>query len=482
MAPDAMRQSSCLEDRCESRASRKCGFYITWACVQGILFKRYIEYLQRPRGVANVCQAHEADKLVQASEQQIQVALNNVDGAIDYILHAKDKHPNRIDIVQQSMSGAQQNTNAFARGTNTNSFQATNPASNAFGAPSQPATSSAFGAPTTGAMSGAFGQPSALGSKPNPFAAPARSAFGTPAFGAPSQPGAGGAFGQPSALGQKPNPFATPSSGGFSSFANTGSAFGQPSQPATSSAFGAPSQPATSNPFGAPSQPAPSNPFAAPSQPAANSLGRTSSTPFGAPSPTPKNPFATPSTQAPAANPFGGSAPKPNPFATAPTAAANPFGNPQPSSPAASNPFGGLSNGPSPANTNPFGNPAPTTASNSHSGASQSYQPVTSGNTTQHPPLDSYATFGPNRRLATFKGKRVIYKDGEPGFQRADKTWEKIWFPEGPPPFNKDTEMEDSAYDDETKAAYMHVRQTGTFKDGVMPMIPPKREWCLWDF
>ena len=81
-----------------------------------------------------------------------------------------------------------------------------------------------------------------------------------------------------------------------------------------------------------------------------------------------------------------------------------------------------------------------------------------------------------------FKGKRVVYRDGEPGFERRDRSWEKIWFPQGAPQLNGDTEMEDAAYDEQTKAAYMHVRQTGTFEGNLMPMLPPKRDWCLWDF
>jgi nucleoporin NUP42 len=81
-----------------------------------------------------------------------------------------------------------------------------------------------------------------------------------------------------------------------------------------------------------------------------------------------------------------------------------------------------------------------------------------------------------------FKGRSVVYRNGEPGFKGNDGSWEKIWFPEGAPPFYGDTEMEDAAYDGQTKAAYMHVRQTGAFERGVMPMLPPKREWCLWDF
>jgi nucleoporin NUP42 len=96
--------------------------------------------------------------------------------------------------------------------------------------------------------------------------------------------------------------------------------------------------------------------------------------------------------------------------------------------------------------------------------------------------LNSYSKTGPDGRLTMFKGRRVVYRNGEPGFERGDRTWEKIWFPQGPPPFNKDTEMKDSAYDDQTKAAYMYVQQTGTFEGDIMPLLPPKREWCLWDF
>lgn len=81
-----------------------------------------------------------------------------------------------------------------------------------------------------------------------------------------------------------------------------------------------------------------------------------------------------------------------------------------------------------------------------------------------------------------FKGKRVSYKDGEAGTISQSGSWEKIWFPEGPPAYYKDTEMEDSAYNDATKKAYMYMRETGNFEGGAMPLVPPKREWCLWDF
>ena len=357
----------------------------------------------------------------QESEQQIQFALNNMPGAIQYILDAEKKHPNRIDIVQNSMSERNHQNLSAQKETPATPMSAT------FGAPSQPM--SAFGAPSMGAPNGAFGQPSTLGSKPNPFAT--QPALRLPSFGAPSQSGGSGAFSQPSALGQKPNPFSAPSGGAFSSVANSGNAFAQTPQPA-------------SNPFAQPPS-QPSNPFAQNFQPA----------PFGAPSPVPKNPFAaTPTPQPPTRNPFTAE-PKIDPFTSA-----------------AADSFKPAPNGA--ASINPFGEPAPA--------AAPSFQPAAPGAPSQHPPLSSYATSGPGGRLATFKGRRVIYKDGQPGYEGPDRTWQKIWFPNGAPPINKDSEMEDAMYDDQSKAGYVTVQQTGTFPGNVMPMVPPKQEWCLWDF
>jgi nucleoporin NUP42 len=81
-----------------------------------------------------------------------------------------------------------------------------------------------------------------------------------------------------------------------------------------------------------------------------------------------------------------------------------------------------------------------------------------------------------------FKGKPVVYKDDEAGIRNRDGTWEKIWFPDGPPPYYSATELDDKAYTEDTKEVYLYLREKGSFKDGVMPLVPPKREWCLWDF
>ena len=475
-----MPQPNYLEVRCESRARGDAAAPLRGLAIREPSTGRALNCFRIIHIVADVEQVQDADKLFQASEQQIQTVLDNVDGAINFIVSAEKDHPNRVDIVQMSNSGTGQNTNAFSQGSPSNQFQLTPSNVNAFGAPSQQATTSAFGAPSTGA----FGQPSALGQKPNPFGAPTQS------FGAPSQLGAAGAFGSPSALGQKPNPFGAPSGGSgptsapFSSFATNPNPFAKAPQAASSNAFGAASQPAQANPFGQPSGQSP-NPFQSSDQPShPNPFGNTSSMPFGAPSPAGKNPFGAADTQPPAPNPFGATAAPPNPFGAAPTTAAvvpNPFGNPQPNPPA-TNTFGGPSNGLNPIDPNPFGNPQPAAPANPLGNAPQPYQPVVNGDAGVHPPLNTYASKGPNGKLTMFKGRRVDYRDNLPGFLNADGSWERIWNPEGPPPPYKDTQLPDSDYDDSTEAAYMHLRQTGSFPEGAMPTLPPKREWCLWDF
>ncbi|KAK0101541.1 hypothetical protein ONS95_006708 [Cadophora gregata] len=441
-----------------------------------------------------------AERLWQASEQQIQTAANNIDGAINFIISSEKEHPNRIDIVRGGQVGAGFQPNPF---NGQPSFQQQSPVANPFAGASQSSQGApAFGAPS--ALGGAFGQTSALGQKTN--------AFGTasPAFGAPTQLGATG-FGQPSALGQKANPFGAPAAHAltavpFSSFtatpnpfrqmptsgaptdSGTANAFQRPPQPATSqtfgapsTSFGAPSQTAQPNPFSQPSNPnASSNPFGGHSDLQPNSLGR-SQPAFGDLSPT-KNPFGAPTETSQALQDkfVAHAAPQQNPFAPATIAlvpvAVNPFG---PSSLQTRNP-------------NPFGHPVTGASSLPNSDdtfAPQSQAPTAingHGPNVQlgapHPQIGSYISRDSSGKLSTFKGKHVDYKGAEPGFTSRSGLWERIWFPEGPPMFNKDTEVDEKMYDDRTEAAYLHAKQTGSFPTGIMPMLPPKREWCHWDF
>jgi nucleoporin NUP42 len=296
---------------------------------------------------------NQAQELYANAQQQMQNAVNDTQGAVQFIIKAEETHPNRHDICQQGTQGQPfgvfpVGNSPFGQGTK--GAQGAQAASNPFG------SSNAFGAPSSTTTSSTFGQPSALGQKPSAFGAPA---FGQPSqptstFGQPSQP-SGSAFGQPSgqttsAFGQPSQPssgFGQPSFGQPSQPANQGSAFGQPSQPAgQTSAFGQPSQlgakpSAFGQPaFGQPSQPAiqgstfgqPSQPgaqgsaFGQPSQPAAQGSV------FGQPS-QPGNQtsaFGQPSQPANQGTAFG----QPSQLG----AQSNPFG--QPSQPAQANPFG----------------------------------------------------------------------------------------------------------------------------------------------
>ncbi|EQL02117.1 CCCH zinc finger domain protein [Ophiocordyceps sinensis CO18] len=393
----------------------------------------------------------------------------------------------------------------------------------AFGQPAQQAqpSSAPFGQQTSGGVSAfsqvtqtvsGFGQPSTLGAKPNPF--------GTPTFGQPAQPAQpstqSSAFGQPSALG---NAFGQPSA--------LGNAFGQPSDPRN--AFGQPSAPghAFGQPsgqgsvFGQPSQLAQkTNPFATNAN-----IGGTKSSPFATignnDNSTPAaNPFGTPGSNqanaAPsafasaavnqgnnAAGTFGPSSQAASPFGKPPTQAPNPFASAQqPPAQDAHNPFAQnaqpSTNGTSEQPANPFGqntvqnvqqqagasrpNPSSTPQTGQAPAAGPAASPYPPDSTRQHPPPESYINKGMDGRLATFKGKPVAYKGGRPGYRAFDGTWTRIWFPNGPPAYSKDTELPPQLYDDKCKAQWETFSQSGAFADGLMPTLPPPRECTQWDF
>ncbi|KAF6830328.1 Nucleoporin AMO1 [Colletotrichum plurivorum] len=537
---------------------------------------------------------NQAQELYQQAQLQMKTAIGNLDGAIQFIISAEQKHPNRIDICKQGTqpggttgefavgrrtggsslgqqnpfssnassssanpfssggqqasafgSGAAATGSAFgqasALGQKPNPFgapafgQPAQPAASgsafgqpsqptsafgqpaqttsAFGQPSQPTsafgagaqsqtsafgkpaqTTSAFGQPSAlGLTTSAFGQASALGAKPNPF--------GAPAFGQPAQPAASGsAFGQASALGQKPNPFGAGASGP-SPFSGAGGAntnaspFGQAAQNnATPSPFGQPAQNAAANPnpfgapaqqtqsaFGQPAQPAANSPFGQPAQAAAPSG-------FGQPAqPAAPNPFGQPAQPAAANNPFGAK-PDAQPSTGMDAQPTSAFGQPAAAPAAQANPFGGQPK-PSPfgqpsalgAQANPFGGqpaaqPAAPAAQQAPASGTGPYPP---GCAKQHPPVQS--TKGMDGRLATWKGKPVAYKDNLPGIRAFNGSWARIWFPDGPPNYYKDTELPDGAYNDAARGQWMAFVGTGRFEGGIMPEVPPKREFCLWD-
>lgn len=200
----------------------------------------------------------EAELLYAESLKQMETALNDLNGAVKYILDGENEHPNRNDIVQ-GKTGLQQAA--------------------AFGRPSAPYGTNPFGQPPAlGATQSVFGQPSTLGQPSG--------------LNQPVLPTQGSAFGQPSSLGGTMQPFGQPSSatGPFSAPSTVSpfsqikpSPFGQTPAPSTGG-FGQPTQPSgafqappSSYPFG---QPATASPFGA-----KTATQQQFSQPFGSPAP-----------------------------------------------------------------------------------------------------------------------------------------------------------------------------------------------------
>ncbi|MCJ1435438.1 hypothetical protein MMC27_004811 [Xylographa pallens] len=368
----------------------------------------------------------EEQQLIANAEQQIQSALNDINGAIKYIVSGENEHPNRIDICE-------------GRGPTPNQAQATStnqPGLSAFGqapsfgqpsAPAQPTTAfgqpSAFSKPTT-----TFGQPPQLGKATNPFSASTPSYGSQASFGAQPTP----AFGQPASIGAQSTP-----------------AFGQPAAfdqpPSSTLAFGQPSLPTT---FGQ----------------APNPFGKAQAPAFG--QPTPPTGFANQPVPA-----FGGGGFS-NPPAPAPVPApapSNPFSRQPPSQPSS---FG---NSPPP-NPSPFGQPPPTA------------QPTPSP--FSQPPLGpgpSAPSSGATRkdasgRLTLWHGRPISYVDNEPCFRRPDGLWEKVWFPDAVPGWSKEIEVPEGWWTEEVAEQYRYAREQGAWMGGRVPDVMPKREWISWDF
>ncbi|KAG9243249.1 hypothetical protein BJ878DRAFT_568630 [Calycina marina] len=468
----------------------------------------------------------EANDLFQQSQQQMDTVIGNVDGAVNYIIEGDKEHPNRRDICKMSIGVPggynPDSANPLNQGAASDSFgtssqpakpstfgqwsqpspgafvQPPQPTPSPFGQPSKPAE--AFGAPLTlgakpspfGLGGGAFGQPFTLGQNPSPFATQPAAAGG---FGQPStlgqnpspfatKPAAGGGFGQPSILGQNPSPFATkPAAGGE---------FGQPSILGQNPSPFA-TQPAAGGEFGQPST-VKQNPSPFATQPVAGGFGRPSTVGQN-PSPFATQPaaggFGKPSGLGQTANLWGGAAitkSELHPTAISKPATSNTFGQPSQTTanglPAArNNGFGqptvsGNTSGPTPT-ANPDITHAPQT-------------PRVSVNSAEFPlprPLTAYATLTPDGELTTFQGRTVRYpeKDGKPGTEPwtaapNGQLLQRIWCPKGFPAGNSETEEDGSKYTEEIEEAYLHLRLNGEFKDGVMPMVPPRKEWSSYEF
>ena len=362
----------------------------------------------------------------QQATQEAQVLVNNAEQQMETALRDVD------GAIKYIINGEKEHPNRLdivqAKGSGLSQTQPSSinqQPSNTFGQPST------FGKPTglLGLGNTAFGKPSTFGqptTPTNPFTQPPPTGHSTGTFGQQTP-----AFGQPAPLGR-------PATG----FNQSASTFGQPSIP-SAPAFGQPSNLSTfgqpSNPFArAPSAP---QPFANQPVPAltTSTLGKNVSAP--------SNPFGKPT------------APRPSTFGQPSQSSAGIFG--KPTNNPVPTPFGQPSSAPKPFNQAPA--PAP---------GGMFGKPLDASNTKRDQ----------NNRLTMWKGQPVTYVDNEPCYRRLDRAWEKIWFPDGAPVWNKPADLPDDAYDEATKASYLYMREHGAFKDGVMPDLPPKREWCRWDF
>ena len=367
--------------------------------------------------------SEEAQNLVNNAEQQMQSALNDVDGAIKYIIDGERQHPNRIDVCKAK--GTKDTQQSASRGAQWPLVASS--ATPAFGKPSIPPSLKAS----------TFGQPSAFGGPSTVFGSPSQPSQSSTGFNqAP-------AFGQPAPLGPLPT-----------AFGQRTSAFGQPSGPVPT--FGQPFKP---TPFGQQPKLEPPRPFS--SQPVPS---LTTST-FGQNIPAPSNPFSQ--QPVPTSNPFAQALERPSNLFNNYTVANSGFGQPSQQPLVLSTPpDADIQRG----HTGPPTAPSLTAISSTQQ--STFTMPVTVSNTKRDA----------QNRLTLWKGRIVRYFDGEPCHKRDDGAWEKIWFPDGGPNFTKTPELPEGTYDAGVREAYAFMREKGAFKDGIMPELPPRREWCRWEF
>lgn len=354
-----------------------------------------------------------------------------------YVLDGENRHPNRHDVCK-------------ARGADSTKLQGLGGSTTSFSQPSpfasQPQALSAFGrAPTS-----AFSQPPPLG-QPNP------------------------SFGQPTSLGQ-PSAFARPTSQPNATFgqpSNPGSSFGRspfaaaPSTAATNQPIN-PFQSAKPQPFGQPPPSAPRNPFSQPATQAAPN-------PFGQPVPQAQNVFSRDSTPQSPPQPTNSFGPplNPSPYTFAQQASPQPtsvFGNP-------SAPLSAFSQQSKSASSSRPSNPAPPNA------FAQPNAPTAPMATPLNAPSQtpSNARRDANGKLLSWNGQPVNYMGEIPCYKNPNGSWERIWFPDGPPGFLKPESLPDVQYDEGTIQNYLQLRQTGRFRENIIPALPPKREWLSWN-
>lgn len=365
-------------------------------------------------------------------------------------------------------------------------------------------TAAPAAAPGFGAGTG-FGQP----------AQPA--AFGRPAFGAAATPNTTSSFGGSTQVGS-----ASPFSG--TTQTSNANAFGGTSQTNNASPFTGAAQTNNASPFGAAAQNAPSgggfgtnnagtqnnqNPFNTPQQPQNQNTGSfgqsqpQQSNSFGQPQQS--SPFSQASQQPQNANPFTQQQPQANPFGSNSGTNQSPFSQQTQTGFGTQNRPTAQINQPNPfplgqgqtnqqavngtqstaQSSKPTNNPVrplhytqslPTGQSQMENGKLAWYRNM---------PVDVETTL-----LPTVTGKMVADVD-IPRYNRPDgRGLERIWFPYASQEttvqklarVTLDFQESEDAYDQKVKEQYAYLFENGSFKDHVIPLVPPERGWIDYDF
>lgn len=158
-----------------------------------------------------------------------------------------------------------------------------------------------------------------------------------------------------------------------------------------------------------------------------------------------------------------------------PAVAPSPFGQPTPQQPVAPSPFG------QPAA--PQGVPVPTANVGPRAFLKiddpQQLHPL--------PDLQGQTMRDPNiKKLTMWKGRPVNYLNNHPCYlhPQDNKTYVRINFPDGPPDDAtlRDSQAKAEEYTPEVEEMYKFYLENGYFKDGVIPSVPPKKDWISFDF
>lgn len=372
------------------------------------------------------------------------------------MVEAGQKHPNREDICKQTQSGELPITpltagnTSFSQNTgNLNQFNQTRSSAQitpAFIKPPAPI----FGST---APAGAFGQPSVLGQKINPFVNQ------VPKFGSSTE--SGGIFGKISGS-TASNCFVNPNNNLFGQKSNVSSSI----QPPKSGLFNNPNtfnstsfQPLAGTSSLSSNQ-NPGNPF-----PPSNLESQSSylSKPAAAPSIS-VSPFNSNNNTLASTNTNNQFSQLSKASATRPSGFAPRFGEPN----VLPNIF----------SSNPMLPPKIPEGSSLH----ESNLSVSNQLSNSRFAVNSHHSISEDSPKS-FKGKPVEYRNNTPGYIKNDGSWERIWFLNGEPQFSADAKMPpETVYDELTIKAYNYARENKKFENGIIPTLPPKEEWCRFDF